>query len=98
MPDVEASTQSEFRDKVHNERFVELAFENHRWYDVRRWMQGDELLGGNLYGINIKKNGSAFSYEKKLVESRVYNQSKMKFYIINPTELKGIGKILTEDQ
>lgn len=38
----------EFTKRYENERFVELAFEGHRIYDVRRWMKAPE------YFINIK--------------------------------------------
>ena len=31
-------TKDEFRTRVRNERRVELAFEDHRFFDVRRWM------------------------------------------------------------
>ena len=34
-------TQSAFRDKLRNERRVELAFEDHRFWDIRRWKIGD---------------------------------------------------------
>ncbi|MGK6350099.1 RagB/SusD family nutrient uptake outer membrane protein [Parapedobacter sp. DT-150] len=31
-------------EKVRHERLVELAFENHRWWDYRRWRIADQLL------------------------------------------------------
>lgn len=40
-------------DWVRNERFVELWGENRRFFDVRRWMIGDEQLGtGKRKGLN----------------------------------------------
>jgi hypothetical protein len=41
MPDVTASG-SELRNKYRNERRIELAFEEHRFYDVRRWLIAPE--------------------------------------------------------
>ncbi len=35
-------TADEFWEKYKNERFVELAFEGHRYYDVRRWKEADK--------------------------------------------------------
>lgn len=47
MPNVRAEFTSDplkFRDIVRNERAVELLFENHRWWDIRRWMIAEEVL------------------------------------------------------
>ena len=50
MPELpEGLTQDEFRTRVRNERRVELAYEGHRFYDVRRWKildQTDRLVTG----------------------------------------------------
>ena len=35
-------TNDEFWEKYKNERFVDLAFEGHRYYDVRRWKEADK--------------------------------------------------------
>ncbi len=42
-----------FRDRIRNERGVELAYENHRWFDIRRWMIAEDLfnLPGDPYPI-----------------------------------------------
>ena len=39
MPDVPAKflNQVDFRERIRNERSVELCFEGHRWHDMRRW-------------------------------------------------------------
>jgi hypothetical protein len=34
-------------DRLRNERRVELAFENHRWWDVKRWRIAHELWNGD---------------------------------------------------
>ncbi|OQB29638.1 MAG: SusD family protein [Bacteroidetes bacterium ADurb.Bin174] len=33
-----------FREKIRNERAVELLFENNRWWDIRRWMIAEDLF------------------------------------------------------
>ena len=39
MPDFPAGmSQEAFRTKLRNERAVELAFEDHRFWDIRRWL------------------------------------------------------------
>lgn len=37
------------RDQVRHERRVELAFENHRWWDIRRWHIADQLLNATQF-------------------------------------------------
>ncbi|MEQ5791599.1 RagB/SusD family nutrient uptake outer membrane protein [Muricauda sp. NFXS6] len=37
LPDIDASTPGTFEDKLLQERRVELAFENHRWPDLKRF-------------------------------------------------------------
>jgi hypothetical protein len=42
--------QDAFRELVHNERRLELSFEGHRFWDIRRW---NEPLNHTVRGINI---------------------------------------------
>lgn len=35
-----------FREAIRRERAVELMFEDHRWWDIRRWMIAHELFAG----------------------------------------------------
>jgi hypothetical protein len=45
-----------FRDKIKNERTVELCFEgHHHYYDIRRWKDAPALLSQPLYGVNAEK-------------------------------------------
>lgn len=54
MPDITASGQA-LKDEYRNERRVELAFEQHRFFDVRRWMIASEAYT-NAEGILITYN------------------------------------------
>lgn len=38
LPDDIVNDPSKFREALRRERAVELMFENHRWWDIRRWM------------------------------------------------------------
>ncbi len=46
---------SDFEKRYENERFVELAFEGHRMFDVRRWKKGAQYFV-NIKVMDIQKN------------------------------------------
>ena len=88
MPALPAGlTQSETRDAIRHERFVELAFEGHRFWDVRRWMQATTVFNSPLKGVEITQSApGTFDYSLIDVENRVF-EPKMYFYPIPQQEL-----------
>jgi len=48
--------QAAMRDAIRKERRVELAFENVRYFDTRRWKIAEQTDNGPIYGLNITKN------------------------------------------
>ncbi|MBR8536148.1 RagB/SusD family nutrient uptake outer membrane protein [Carboxylicivirga sediminis] len=85
LPAVSGLSQAELRAAIIRERQVELAFEDHRFWDVRRWRLFDSSNPDNvtedIYGIDITNNGGALSYSKKLVDDRLWDE-KMYLYPI----------------
>lgn len=78
-------TKVEFRDKLRNERRVELAFEDHRFWDIRRWKIGEETT--DIYGILITENiFGGLAYTKTLIEERLF-EDRMNLYPIPENEL-----------
>jgi len=66
----EGLTKDEFRVRVRNERRVELAYEGHRFYDVRRWKildQTDRVVTGMKA---IKQPDNSVKYERFVVSRR----------------------------
>lgn len=48
------TTKEGLREIIHRERMIELAFEGHRFWDLRRWMQAEEFMNGkSIRGMNI---------------------------------------------
>jgi hypothetical protein len=84
-------TADQFRDKVRNERTVELAFEGHYWYDILRWKQGADRIGGTVYGVDVVKSGSTFTHSRKVVEQRYFDPARMYLYPIPNTEVYNMG-------
>lgn len=72
MPDLPANlTKEEMRDRIRHERRIELAFEAHRFWDVRRWRIGTQVFTDAI-GMKITKTGSTYKYEKIITEKRTY--------------------------
>lgn len=103
MPAYKDMSQDELRKRIRNERRIELAFEDHRFFDVRRWklFEGvtqanettkpryDQLL--NLYGAEVTGTEAApvFSYgAANTVNSRVFNSPKNYFFPIPDADVK----------
>lgn len=56
LPDLDSGlSQESMREYIRKERRIELAFEEHRAWDVRRWKIGTKTLGADLRGVNIAK-------------------------------------------
>lgn len=86
MPEFPAGmSQAAFRSKLRNERRVELAFEDHRFWDIRRWKIGPETT--EIRGVNIQRDASGTpSWATKTVENRIWND-RMYLYPIPQSEL-----------
>lgn len=73
MPDI-TSTGQQLIDDYRNERRVELAFEQHRYFDVRRWMIAPQVLNRDANGIIIEQPlAGPVSYEVAMVQDRAWN-------------------------
>lgn len=71
MPEIPASeTGQALIDRYRNERRVELAFENQRFFDVRRWMIAEQAYK-DAYGVSF--NGS--NYQQFVFETHHWNPS-----------------------
>lgn len=80
-------TQKEMREAIRKERRVELAFEEHRFWDVRRWMEGEAYFNQPIHGVEIRKNtDGTYTYKTIEVEKRLFTP-KMVWYPIPYKEL-----------
>lgn len=88
LPDVPSGlTQEQMRTLIHHERRVELAFEEHRFWDVRRWKVASSTLGAPVKGVKITQDDAGnFTYLPVQVEQRVF-QPKMYWYPIPQSEV-----------
>lgn len=68
-------------DKIQEERMLELAFEDHRWWDIKRWRIAHEIYNGDanspiamaraLWPYRVVDPGNAERHNKYVFERRV---------------------------
>lgn len=73
MPLITASGNA-LLDKIRNERRIELCFEEHRYFDLRRWKIAEKYLNKVVTGITILKlpDGTKKYIPGKVVEERKF--------------------------
>lgn len=57
-----ALTKDQMRETIHAERRIELAFEGHRFWDVRRWKIAAQTENKQMTGMEVKRNGGTVTY------------------------------------
>jgi len=78
MPNI-TETGAALIAKYQNERRIELAFEQHRYFDIRRWMIAPQAMGRNAFGIVINQPLSGpVTYTTNKIQDRAWND-KMYF-------------------
>jgi hypothetical protein len=81
-------TQAQMRDFIRNERRIEMAFEEQRYWDLRRWKIAETVLNANLDGMKITKDGAGvLTYQRVTSGSIKFIAPKMYFYAIPIGEL-----------
>ena len=76
MPAYAGMTQGAFRERIRNERRIELCFEDHRFFDERRWMLFSDQTASsetslprykqvyNIYSVVVTpKEGTVYTYK-----------------------------------
>lgn len=86
MPEFETGLSNDaFWEKYKKERMVELAFEGHRFWDVRRWKEADKYFT-SITRMSITKNSDdSYTYNRETVSRRW--DEKMYLFPIPQTEI-----------
>ena len=85
-----------FEKKYRNERRVELAFEEHRFFDVRRWKLLDQT-DRFVTGMRITKSGSNLVYRRFKFNNRNAFSDKYLMYPIDQAEVDKIIGLSGQD-
>src|SRR5690606_12338201 len=71
LPNVTVNTRELLLEAIQHERMVELAFEGHRYWDLRRWRLAHVKLNNVRFtGHKINNLGSEYMYEKVVCDTR----------------------------
>ncbi|QTE37117.1 RagB/SusD family nutrient uptake outer membrane protein [Mucilaginibacter gossypii] len=82
-PDLNVTSQEEFRAAIAHERQVELAFENHRWFDLLRTGKAVEVMKAHAISERAYKNSSW------QINSAAYSNIRLLFqYPLNEANLE----------
>lgn len=79
-------TKAEMRQTIQNERRIEMAFEEQRYWDIRRWRSAEELFAAPLYGLTITKNAGSLNFSRTPVVAYSF-EKKRYFYPIPYSEV-----------
>ncbi|SCD20882.1 SusD domain-containing protein [Proteiniphilum saccharofermentans] len=88
MPDVRYTNQEDMRKIIRRERAVEFAFEQHRYFDLRRWKTASEegVMKGRIYTLKLYDTKPEPTYKLEQISSRVWDD-KMYLYPFRQQEV-----------
>lgn len=72
------------RERIINERAVELSFEEQRWYDVISLHRGTQIFGSEIQGMKItKQSDGSFLYQPYKYSNRIFFEHMHRYPIPN---------------
>lgn len=88
------NTKEALRERIREESFIELAFENQRAWNLRRWGIAAEVLSSPIYRMKITKDSLGyFQYEKEILENRYFDERMMLY----PIPLRAVNNGLDQN-
>jgi hypothetical protein len=75
-------TKEQMRGIIQNERRIELAFEEHRYWDIRRWKIAEDVFSKPVNGLVIVKSGSTLNYNLVPVTATMFSAKQYLYPIV----------------
>jgi hypothetical protein len=99
LPAITVTNVTDFRNAVKHERQVELAFENHRYWDLLRWKDAETVLNTPVKGVIITKdeNGN-FVYQINANAGERVFQTKNYLLPFSRSEVVNSGGTLNQNE
>ncbi len=79
------ASPSEMQTRIRQERRVELAFESHRWFDIRRWKIAPEVMG-DMHGMDVTKSDNTF-YKRVVASKHLFRSPASYLFPISQYDL-----------
>ena len=96
LPPVNAGTVDSFRAAVKHERQVELAFEDHRYWDLLRWRDAMDVLNKPVQGVKVTRSGDDWQYKVVDVADRTF--AERNYYLpLMRSEIENAGGTLQQN-
>jgi hypothetical protein len=80
-------TQAQMRATIQNERRIEMAFEEQRFFDIKRWKIADSVMNQPRMGVSITNSNGSLTYNYIPVLTTKFIAPKMYLYPIPYTEV-----------
>jgi len=98
LSQITTTNKDEFRNAVKHERRIELAFEDHRFWDLLRWKDAMTVLNQPVQGVRITKNSDGdYQYQVVNVAERVFKERNYRFPFTR-NEIKNSNGTMTQNE
>ncbi|TCS90270.1 putative outer membrane starch-binding protein [Anseongella ginsenosidimutans] len=81
QPDKYTSREG-LREIIHQERMIEMAFEGHRYWDLRRWKKADDAFNGPVLGWDVEKADAESYYRPRVLFKQTFRAPRDYFWPI----------------
>ncbi|MGX5819625.1 RagB/SusD family nutrient uptake outer membrane protein [Chitinophaga lutea] len=90
MPVFGGGSKEATREKIRNERRIELALEDHRFWDVRRWKIAEQTDNGDVHGVQVTGTGNV-TYTYPVLEKRVFDTKRNYWLPVPQSEIDKVS-------
>ena len=98
LPAVATADVTEFEKAVKHERRIELAFEDHRYWDLLRWKDAEKVLNLPLKGVTVTKDiNGVYGYQEVTVMQRTF-LSRNYYFPFTRSEIQNSNGALVQNE
>jgi len=87
-------SQDGLREIIHRERLIELAFEGHRFWDLRRWKKAAEELNKDITGWNYTGTTASTYYKEQYIFSQTFITPRDYFWPVGTEDTRKNPKLV----